>query len=274
MLSKICCERHSRCLQQKLNGNPICVAIDEPDTFPIQSACDSSTTCSNQCRDLLNDVRNRLGCCVSAYNSTDPQSIYRYSLWSLCSVEPITEQCTPSFPLPDVSPGVCSTNFQEQLYSRVLCRRELLEATNDALQQTPGCNPVFTFQESSLCAVDEQGRYCELRDNLYDQLNRVSTACRTTTSTCDPTCVEILNNTISTAGCCFISTHNNTEPEDGDWLSYNFWQRCGLTSPGFCEQRFDDSPNRISGISSGATFKAFMTTIGFAAALVLVTLHY
>jgi hypothetical protein len=249
----------------------ICATVNEPDRFPIQRACDSSTTCSNQCRDLLNDVRNRLGCCVSVYNSTDyPQSIYRYSLWSMCNVEPITEQCTPSFPLHDFIPGACSTDYQQQLYSRVICRTEFLEATNDALQQTPGCNPFFNTQDLSFCAVDEQGRYCELSD-LFLHVQLAQTACDNSEN-CNSTCIETLTDTISTAGCCFISTYNNTEVERWDWLSYDFWQECGLTSPGFCEQRFDNSPNRISGTSSGV--KAFMTTIGFAAALVSVTLHY
>jgi hypothetical protein len=197
-------------------------------------------------------------------------------------VEPITEQCTPSFPLPDFMPGVCSTNFQEQLYSRVLCRTEFLEATNDALRQTPGCNPVFNTQDLSLCAVDEQGRYCDIQANNLD--GRASTACPNT-NTCDSNCINTLNEIVSTAGCCLISRFNNTQTGERDWLSYDFWQRCGLTSPGFCEQEFDNSPNRISsgggggsstgatpiGTSSGATFKALATIIGFA---VLLTLLY
>ncbi len=32
-----------------------------------------------------------------------------------------------------------------------------------------------------------------------------------------------------------------------EWLSYDFWQCCGLTSPGFCALKFDNSNSRISG---------------------------
>jgi hypothetical protein len=252
----------------------LCATIDEPDTTTIRDACsDSSTICSRQCRDLLNDVRNRLGCCVSGYNyTTDPQSIYRYSLWSLCSVEPIAEQCTPSFPLPDFIPGACNTNFEEQLYSRVLCRTEFLESANNALWQTPGCTPFFDTRDPRLiCEVDEQGRHCDLQNNIYYQtyhklFDRASTACPSN-DTCDSSCINTLNEITSAAGCCFFSKFNSTH-EERDWLSYDFWQRCGLTSPGFCEQRFDDSPNRISG---GAGTQSFGTTISFAVALVLTT---
>jgi hypothetical protein len=65
-----------------------------------------------------------------------------------------------------------------------------------------------------------------------------------------------------------------------DWLSYDFWQRCGLTSPGFCGQKVVSSPGGSGasyipiGTSSGATFRAFATTICLVVALVLVTLLY
>jgi hypothetical protein len=181
-------------------------------------------------------------------------------------VEPITEKCTPSFPLHDFIPGACNTSTQQPLYPRALCRTEFEEAINDALRQTPGCTPTVTFQDDSLCVVDEQGRYCDLdqrHNNISDQLAH---ACRNT-DICDSTCIETLNDIVSTAGCCLMSKFNTTEAGGYDMLSYNFWQRCGLTSPGFCELRFDVSPNRVT--SSGTE-----ASISFAAALVLMILHY
>ena len=247
----------------------ICATIAEPetDTDRLEDACYNSTICSNECRVLLNEHRTRLGCCVNAYNSTYPLSakpfIYSYSLWSLCGVEPITEQCTPNFDLPDSS--TCNQQefqkVQDQLYSRVFCNREILEATNNALN-AEGCDPPFNFDDTSVCLVDEQGNYCDARDDLYDLANRASDDCHNTTS-CDPTCIETLNDIISIAGCCFISEFNNTEDYyyPREWLSYDFFQSCGVSSPGFCTQKF---------VSAAGIPKVFGVAIAFAIALVSV----
>ena len=208
---------------------------------------------------------------MNAYNSTYPPSdvpfIYSYSLWSLCGVEPITEQCTPNFDLPDSH--MCNQQefqeLQDQLYSRVFCNREILEATNNALN-AEGCDPPFNFDDTSVCLVDEQGNYCDARDDLYDLANRASDDCRNTNS-CDPTCIETLNDIISIAGCCFISEFNNTKDYNypSEWLSYDFFQSCGVSSPGFCKQKF---------VSAAGIPKALGVATAFAIALVSVIKLY
>jgi hypothetical protein len=70
--------------------------VEDPE---ITSVCgDSPTACTPDCRDLLTTTRDRLGCCVNSYNDTELSSRagslqFSYSLWSLCGVELVAEQC-------------------------------------------------------------------------------------------------------------------------------------------------------------------------------------
>lgn len=65
------------------------------------------------------------------------------------------------------------------------------------------------------------------------------------TGVCEPLCIDTLNSITSSVGCCFIQEFNRTTSAP-EWLSSEFWQRCNLTSPGACTQRFDESESRIS----------------------------
>ena len=237
----------------------LCATIEPPDTGSIQSVCGTSPTiCSPECASNLTNIRAELGCCVNAYNTTifgnsdqnSDQFVYSWSLWSLCGVEPVTERCTPSFDLPTGTDATCNLlDAQELLYSRVLCRAEFLESIHSALT-SGGCPDEYTTSLNSSCSVDGDGEYCALRDNLFDQFLNASTNCPNTDS-CNISCIDSLNSIVEMSGCCFISEFNSSFEEPRDFLSYEFWQRCGLTSPGFCEVRLDTSPTRISG--SGTT---------------------
>ena len=234
----------------------VCAALDTPDPDTIESVCGTSpTTCSSGCASALTNIRTQLGCCIIAYNTTDSESIvYSYALWSLCDVEPVTERCTPSFDLPTGSDITCNPlSFQEQLYSGVLCRAEFLDSLRSSLT-SGGCPDDASTSIVSSCSANSGGQYCELLDNLYDQMDSASTNCPNTDN-CDESCVNTLNNIVDMSGCCFISEFNSSSEEPRDFLSYEFWQRCGLTSPGFCEVRLDTSPTRISG-SGAATISA------------------
>ena len=258
----------------------VCAAIDTPDPDTIESECGTSpTTCSSGCASALNNISTQLGCCVNAYNATDSESndkfVYSYSLWSLCDVEPVTEQCTPSFDLPTANDVTCNPlSFQEQLYSRVICRAEFFDSLRSSLT-SGGCLDEASTASTGIvssCSVHSGGQHCDLRDNLYDQMDSASTNCPNTDS-CNETCINTLNSIVDMSGCCFISEFNSSFEEPRDFLSYEFWQRCGLTSPGFCEVQLDTSPTRVSGKpSSGTTTvsgkpSSGTTTVSAAAAL-------
>lgn len=134
----------ARSIQNACRSNSVgtfCGSIDF-DSEMFDAVCGgSTTTCSTECMDLLNTTRTEAGCCVKVLNDTSFQPVLSYSLWSLCGVEPVTEDCGPSpFDLPSERDPTCTlSNFLTPLYSRVLCRAEFLVSIRNALLATPGC---------------------------------------------------------------------------------------------------------------------------------------
>ena len=65
----------------------------------ITSVCGSPpTTCSSECGDIFTATRDRLGCCVNTYNDSKLSSAsyllqFSFSLWTLCGVELVAEEC-------------------------------------------------------------------------------------------------------------------------------------------------------------------------------------
>lgn len=223
----------------------ICGTI-QPDEDILEQVCGiSPTTCTPECRDLITITRDQKGCCVNGHDITN-------FFLSLCGVEPVSEVCTLDFDLPtvDVDP-TCDANletYSQRSFFHLECREEYFDSFRDELNRQGCNNELEDFFDPSVCRADDQGRYCiPLDDDLHDQENIVSDNC-IDTSICDPACIETLNNAIDLFGCCFISEFNSTtspEPQSFDWLSSEFFQRCGLTSPGLCEPRFTSGP-RIS----------------------------
>ena len=202
----------------------------------------SPTCCTPECRDTIITARATLGCCVSILNDTSSPSPFFYSLWSLCGVEPVTEQCKkPSFGFPMEAPKRTPYAFNQQnqqLHSRVWCRTEFLESQLQALRDTEGCEEYKVQYYSAhieTCAANKNGLYCSAAANLYKQKDRAAANCPDT-GVCNPLCSKTLNRIMDTSGCCFIVHFNRTF--QWDWLSHKFWQQCGLSSPGRCEPRF------------------------------------
>ena len=237
-----------------------CNDIEPPDTQSVESACGiSPTNCSSECASNLTTIRAELGCCVNAYNTTDlensDQFVYNSALWSVCDVEPVTEQCASSFDLPTEIDTTCDArDFQELLYSSVLCRNKFFVSLRSALTNG-GCSDELATGLASSCSVDGDGRFCILRDDLFDQLDSASMNCPNTSS-CSESCIATLNNIVDMSGCCFISQFNNSLEMQLDFLSYEFWQRCGLTSPGFCEVQLSGAD-----LTVGATATLFFLAI-------------
>ena len=227
----------------------------------INTTCSSGfpTTCSSDCQALLTSTRAELGCCINYLNNTNFGDVSGFdnSLWSLCDVELVTEECAPGpIELPDTTSidPICFTFF-DHLYSEVLCRTQYLESLRDTYIESCGFDPTSTFET---CVIDEEGRYCEVEQAMQDTNSPLFTAASTNcadTSICDPLCIETLS---SITSCCFITEYNGTSADTMyDWLSYEFWAQCDLTSPGLCESRFNDEP--VDGVTdpdeggSGAT---------------------
>lgn len=247
-------------------------------TNGYEDACRSTyrtMTCTPECRERLLTVREEWGCCISVFNdssnSIGDKDQIRSPVWPLCGVELVTEECPVPFDVPTeiVDPSCNESDLYEQAYSRVGCRREYIDSLRDAVAATEICQDYFDL--NSVCAVDEDGEYCASGSNLGSQANTASYNCRETNNTCSPLCREALSN-VTAAGCCLINEYNGTAFQS-DFLSYELWQQCGLTSPGFCAQRFDDSESRISNTPSSNAL-SITPTISFAVAVMMTVLMF
>ena len=227
-----------------------CVSDYGLDMYINHACVSSATTCPPECRDSLNTVHARLGCCIGIYNDSS-SSVYtpaplHYSLWSLCGVEPVTEQCAPSpINLSQIQrdPTCVDKDVLERIFSKALCRQSYVESicASSAGAKCGGYDPAggdIPWYDDILdrCIANEAGQYClTIEPSHYHSLfQRASESCHDTSS-CAPLCTDTLNSITGEVGCCFTSAYNNTRaPERPYWLSYEFWSRCGLTSPGSC----------------------------------------
>ena len=247
-------------------------------TYNITVACGSSvTTCSSECRDQIMLARNALGCCINVGLNDSSSSVYTpeqftYALWSTCSVEPVTEECSPStVNLRQRSGRPCTeVAYIEQTLS-IWCTRRFVEPVLEKLAATPGCELTLqsTLKTLELCAVNEEGQFCILKHPVlfdHDQYQNVSDICDDV-ETCEPACNEALQSLNNTFGCCINYFYNDSLTGNlmpiANWLSFDFWTQCNLTTPGFCETRF----------SSAFQTKEFgVTATTSAAVLFLITL--
>ena len=227
----------------------------------IKRVCsDSNSTCSSDCKDLLNSTRSELGCCIaSIYNdSTTPllysPTAYAYPLWSSCEVEPVEAECPPSLiTLPPAQDDTICSSYSHiektQLASATLCTPHFI---NPILQLSSKLNCYSIVTELS-CRVNQLGLYCgALYEISYDFFVAANESCNDTT-TCDPLCTEILNSMANTVGCCFNQDYNNTRalsPLTFEWLSYEFWSMCDLRPPGLCELRLVDINGTVQPVTT------------------------
>lgn len=229
----------------------ICTALIEEAIIAERNAsrvCGTSpTTCSSDCRDLLVTIHDRQGCCVHKFNTTDIQLLYSYSLWKLCNVKPVAEQreCESIFDFSNtqVDPTCTRASYFQQLYFNVFCRRQYIEST-EAVRGACRLGVFDTLEVYSSCEANEDGQYCfaiTKEDSFSIRLPAVH-AC-TNTSVCDPLCIEAINNGTDSIGCCFVTLFNRTFY---DWMTYEFWEQCNLTSTGSCDPLFNEAASNIS----------------------------
>ena len=139
-----------------------------------------------------------------------------------------------------LDPTCTEADFVQQLYFNVFCRRQFIDSTINAIGDA--CGLSIGFGDFGPCGANEDGQYCPAipdSETILRPADRQASRACTNTSVCDPLCA--LNNGILSLGCCFIDLFNDTETQP-DWLTFEFWQQCDLTSPGFCELMFNDAP--------------------------------
>lgn len=221
-------------------------------TKDITNVCRNSTTvCSTECRNLLTRTRNELGCCINIGQNDSSNLIYdpepfNYTLWSNCNVEPITEECTPStVNLPQRSGRTCTPSSLFEQLNRVSCTRRYVEPVLKVLSATEGCDPI---RQAALeqCGVNEFGTLCAQINSSTVQISSTSLVCENT-QMCSQDCMEALQSLKGTYGCCVNNLYNgsldNIVVPRMDWLSFEFWVQCGVSTPGICEAKLNGVPS-------------------------------
>lgn len=209
----------------------------------------SGGDCSDNpdCQGVLRSMKSELGCCLNVFNDSNSglysqstsNTLFSYSLWSQCGIEPVGEECTASpVEIERTRDLSCTqTVLLSRLYTEAFCNRRYVESNLEALNEEEICRNYTDYNPNHACGFNEFGEYCTLIDDLQDQLYSARANCQST-DTCNPVCVETLRNVTNRVGCCI--NNNNQTGGGGDHLSYEFWSRCGLVSPGFCQPRFTD----------------------------------
>ena len=205
--------------------------------------CDfSSTTCRPECRAMLMSIRDELGCCFSFYNdstsgSYDP-TLFDSRLWTSCGVRGSNQACSLSTvelqQLPR-DPTCTQYEYQDQVFYTVNCRREYILPLMARVSAVEGCEDYVTEGSYVSCNTNRFGVHCD--DLIYEtgaNFTAANEACNDT-STCDPLCIETLNNISDTSGCCFNEDYNDTFTRNiPDWFTAEYYSMCGLESPGLC----------------------------------------
>ena len=191
----------------------------------------STEYCTNGYNQEYADIGRQCnqGCCANKFNDN--------YLRTLCDVGFVAEQCESTINSSQTQrdPNCTDKSFNQQISRNVFCRRQYFESAINVTPDFCGIEP-----PSDTCEANEEGRYCLAIPELEtDPLERAASRACTDTSVCDPLCIEALNNGTNALGCCFISRFNDTERHD--WLAFEFWQQCDLTSPGFCEPSYNDA---------------------------------
>ncbi len=210
------CERNSM--------GTYCVSAGQSHLTIVINSCvrtSTSPNCSSDCRNALVDARSELGCCFNALNMS-ASSILNYDL-SDCDVEPVTEECrTSTIKLRSIpiDPTCNNVSLPQRLWP-ITCTLSYKG---------------MPYPAETTCHANKEGTYCLPLIEENDDFTRVSQSCQDT-SACNSLCTTSIKNLFDSMGCCVNSIYNATALGPRvSWLSYEFFSRCGLESPGLCQE--------------------------------------
>ena len=136
----------------------------------------------------------------------------------------------------------CTSSDYKQRKGNIACSTRYIEPILEALAKETDCE-IYSQVIHEVCGVNEVGDLCYAVDttSIYRNVNSV---CTTTTS-CSAGCRAGLQSIRSSAGCCINNIFNGTANEivnvSDPILTYEFWRRCGVATPGICEAQFNSA---------------------------------
>lgn len=204
-------------------------------------------SCSPDCRTLLEDFRNRLGCCINAY--INGSRIWSYSasvdyrVWNMCNVPLPPEDCAngPTISPPSNVKNCTNEDLFNEYYVQNYCLPERAQPYIDVLRKCGSHIAVENYK--SICSADANGVPCGRiyyqsfeTDVSPDILNSV---CKTSNINCTSSCRDIINTAKNHFGCCLSSVLSNET--DSIALSYSVLKSCNIEPPGTCDHSLIDS---------------------------------
>ena len=236
----------------------------------------TSGSCPSSCRTFLQSARSKLGCCINTYiNQTDSPLLALYSdyvdyrLWNLCNVDLPASDCGNSLPLnPPADAQTCTPSEYVRRSLQYECMPSVGQPLVDTLLQSDSNCDLFATIVVDVCATNANGQRCgdvismDLISSASSDplISSLASSCISTT-TCSSTCRSAVTNINSAYGCC-VNIYNSSAFRDlgvqFSSLSYNVWNACGVSSPGFCTSTLS---------ASATTMKTFGWMIAAAVAL-------
>ena len=198
--------------------------------------------CPSNCRSLLENFRNTLGCCINAYvNGTglySGSSSLDYRVWNLCGVPLPPAACGngPTVSPPDNVHNCTDEEIFTKYYAENLCLPKRSQAYKDVFNRlgTNLCGDSTANSTDDACSVDNNGIPC---GTLYFQssqdlaITRLESACSTSSVSCTSSCRNEITAAKNRNGCCLRSVWFNSTAA----LSLSVLKSCDIELPDACE---------------------------------------
>lgn len=258
----------------------------------VVTNCDSSSiSCSEECRNSLESLKNTLGCCLnySLYDrneispNIDIRNYIPYSLWSKCTVA-IPSACTNGLEVPQ-SPSNAQVCTPEQFSRRITeyrCRSSNGQPLVDRVLGDNRCAD-YTYAQYLVdgCSINADDQYCFVVLDTNTIFGRSESPFRSLTTNCTfdvgyANCISSCRSSIVDAmavyGCCLELTNRTTAGFLGHRsLSYAVWNSCGIQPPqNRCASTLTINYNIIAGTGHAAHLKVIGWMISTVAVLAMI----
>ena len=209
----------------------------------IQNNCsavlESGSNCPSNCRTLLEELKENLGCCISFINDTQQvPAVVNYRVWNTCNISLPAKRCDNGLIIDNFSSfHRCSdAELYHRVYRQALCRPSVGQPYVNFLLMISSRCPYLLLEARyvvNLCSFNEAEFPCELfSEREVDSLDSI---CELSfmSGNCSSECKGRIKELSNSLGCCV--NHYNTSDSPPLGLSYSLWASCEVESPGFCE---------------------------------------
>ena len=224
----------------------------------IQNNCsvvlESVSNCPSNCRTLLEELKENLGCCINnffngTHLSQPVPAVVDYQVWNTCNISLPSNRCDNGLIIDNFSTfHRCSdAEFYHRVYRQALCRPSVGQPYVNFLLNSSRCPDLLTEARDVVksCSFNEAEFPCELFSGR--EVDSLDSICEFSfmSGNCSSECKGRIKELSNSLGCCV--NHYNTSDSPPLGLSYSLWVSCEVESPGFCESSLKLSVETDSG---------------------------